>query len=249
MTRTAKSWMVDLSATKTPSPSLAPKHSLGLPYASLNDLGLTSERRRAQMIERLRELGVNDEVVLSAMLAVPRHRFVDEGLASRAYENIALPIGQAQTISQPYIVAYMSQLLRAQRDDLRILEVGTGCGYQAAVLSLIAREVHSIERIRTLYDKARHNLRPLLLKNLHLIYGDGMKGLPSVAPFDGIILAAAGRQIPRALLEQLQIGGRLIAPVGDAQQTLHLIIRVAQEVWERHELDTVCFVRLKSGLG
>ena len=210
--------------------------------------GMVSERMRAQMVERLRAAGIRNAAVLHAMGQVPRHRFVDEGLASRAYEDSALPIGHSQTISQPFIVARMAELLCANGTLSRVLEVGTGCGYQAAVLSLIAREVYSIERIRALHDKARSNLRELRLANLRLVYGDGMHGIASVAPFDGIIVAAAAERVPRPLLEQLAIGGRLIIPVGRAEQSLRLIVRTGEEQWNDQELEPVMFVPLRAGI-
>ena len=214
----------------------------------LRGIGMTSQRTRERMITRLREQGIKDEVVLAAMLEVPRHIFLDEALSIRAYEDTPLPIGFGQTISQPFIVARMAELLCANGTLSRVLEVGTGCGYQAAVLSLIAREVYSIERIRALHDKARSNLRELRLANLRLVYGDGMHGIASVAPFDGIIVAAAAERVPRPLLEQLAIGGRLIIPVGRAEQSLRLIVRTGEEQWSDQELEPVMFVPLRPGI-
>src|SRR5262245_6693560 len=165
---------------------------------------MTSPRTRARMVERLREQGIRDERVLEAMAAVPRHLFVEEALASRAYEDSALPIGFGQTISQPHTVARMVEILVAgKKAPGKVLEIGTGCGYQAAVLAQVYAEVYSIERIRELHERARANLRALRLANLRLVHGDGAAGLEKAAPFDSIILAAAARELPEALLRQL----------------------------------------------
>lgn len=184
-------------------------------------LGLDSERARHALIERLQSYGINDRAVLQAIATIPRHLFVDSGLASQAYEDTALPIGYEQTISKPSIVAYMVSHLRQnflpEQRLQKVLEIGTGCGYQAAVLSQLAREVYSIERIKPLFEKAKQNLRPLRLANVRLHHGDGTLGLPQAAPFDAIIVAAAGMAIPEALLNQLALGGRLIAPIVQAQ--------------------------------
>lgn len=176
--------------------------------------------------------------------------FVESGLASQAYIDASLPIGHHQTISQPYIVARMIEILRANNNGgelNRVLEIGTGCGYQAAVLSLVAKEVYSIERIKPLHELAKANLRPLRIPNIRLHYGDGMLGLPQVAPFDGIILAAAGLQVPQALLEQMTIGGRLVAPVGERRQVLQLIERIGKFEWTNTTLEDCHFVPLRSG--
>ena len=210
--------------------------------------GLNSERLRGAMVARLRKAGIVDELVLSAMQAIPRHHFIDEALASRAYEDASLPIGHGQTISQPWIVARMIQTARANRPLARVLEVGTGCGYQAAVLSGVAQEVYSIERIRALHDFARDRLRPLRLTRVRLALGDGMLGLPSAAPFDAIVVAAAGMAIPDALAEQLAIGGRLVAPEGTTEQRLILIERTGARSWKRSELEAVRFVPLRPGV-
>lgn len=199
------------------------------------------------MIERLRTQGIRDEAVLAAMQSVPRHQFVDEGLAYSAYDDTPLPIGYQQTISQPYIVARMIELLRAGRDELgRTLEVGAGCGYQAAVLSHLASEVYAVERIRPLLDKARENLRPLRLPNVRLKLADGSLGLPEVAPFDSIVVAAAAAQLPSALKEQLAPGGRLVVPLGGNEQRLLLIERQG-EVFRESWHEAVRFVPLLSG--
>ena len=188
-------------------------------------IGMSSQRTRARMVERLREQGITDARVLDAMAAVPRHLFVEEALASRAYEDSALPIGFGQTISQPYVVARMIEILMKDRKLGKVLEVGTGCGYQAAVLAQLADEVYSLERIRELLERARSNLRELRLKNLRLAYADGAAGIEKAAPFDSIILAAAAPEMPRALLQQLARGGRMILPLregrADAQRQYH----------------------------
>jgi protein-L-isoaspartate(D-aspartate) O-methyltransferase len=198
------------------------------------------------MIARLREKGIHDEAVLAAMSLVPRHLFVEEALASRAYEDTALPIGFEQTISQPFVVALMIESVRVGRNLGRVLEVGTGCGYQAAVLAQIAKEVYSIERIAGLLEKARTNLREMRLSNLRLVHGDGARGLPEVAPFDAIIIAAAAPLMPEALRAQLAVGGRLIAPVGAEEQALCLVERTESGFREQW-LDPVHFVPMRMG--
>ncbi|RQR45690.1 MULTISPECIES: protein-L-isoaspartate(D-aspartate) O-methyltransferase [unclassified Burkholderia] len=226
---------------KPAAPSVAPAGAFAL----------TSERVRERMVERLRANGVTDARVLDAMAAVPRHLFVDPGLATQAYEDAALPIGHQQTISKPSVVARMIELAMAGRTLERVLEIGTGCGYQAAVLSHVARDVYSIERIKPLYERAKLNLRPLRVPNIRLHYGDGRVGLPSAGPFDAIVIAAAGLDVPQALLEQLAIGGRLVAPVGAQSgqpQVLTLVERVAHAQWRESRLDRVFFVPLKSGV-
>ncbi len=200
------------------------------------------------MIQRLRNQGIQDERVLDAMMAVPRHLFVDEGLASRSYEDAALPIGHGQTISQPWVVARMISVVCENRVPVKVLEVGAGCGYQTAVLAQFIKEVHAVERIRGLYELARNHLRALkLIIRVRLTFGDGMAGLPGTAPFDAIIVAAAGIKIPQALLEQLAIGGRLIAPEGSTAQRLILIERTGATTWRREELESVRFVPLRAG--
>ncbi len=209
-------------------------------------IGMTSQRTRDRMVARLREKGIRDESVLAAMAAVPRHLFVEEALASRAYEDTALPIGFEQTISQPFVVARMLEALRGTKFPVRVLEIGTGCGYQAAVLAQLATEVYSVERIAMLLERARSNLRSLRLSNLRLVHADGAEGLPEAAPFDGIIAAAAAPRIPRTLLQQLAPGGRMIAPLGSEEQTLCLIERTPTGLKEKW-LDAVRFVPLRSG--
>jgi protein-L-isoaspartate(D-aspartate) O-methyltransferase len=210
---------------------------------------MTSERTRARMIERLREQGIRDERVLAAMAAVPRHRFVEEALASRAYEDTALPIGFAQTISQPYIVARMIEILIVKKQPKNVLEVGTGCGYQAAVLARLCAEVYSIERIKGLHERARANLLGLKLSNLRLVHGDGYAGLEKAAPFQAIVVAAAAPSVPEALLRQLAPGGRMVLPLRDGAngaQRLVLVERSGRGFVET-ELDTVRFVPMEAG--
>lgn len=206
----------------------------------------TALRARTRMVERVREQGVRDEKVLAAMMAVPRHLFVEEALASRAYEDTALPLGLQQTISQPFVVARMIELLRAGRELGKTLEVGTGCGYQAAVLSHVATEVYSVERLRHLLDRARNNLRHLRLPNVRLKHADGSVGLREAAPYDTIIVAAAAPKIPPALVEQLGEGGRMVLPVGAAEQVLVLIERTSRGIRETR-LSPVRFVPLLPG--
>jgi len=198
------------------------------------------------MVARLREKGIRDETVLSAMAAVPRHLFIDEALASRAYEDAALPIGFEQTISQPYVVARMLEAVRAGRVLGRVLEVGTGCGYQAAILAQLAREVYSIERIYGLLEKARANLRSMRIPNLRLAHGDGYKGLAEAAPFDAIVVAAAAPEVPAELGRQLAVGGRMIVPVGAEAQRLVLVERKETRLVES-TLDAVRFVPMRMG--
>lgn len=217
------------------------------PKASERVRPLVSDSVRAAMVSRIATQGVRDAKVLAAMEAVPRHLFMEPALIGQAYVDASLPIGHHQTISQPYIVARMIELMRNSGVLNSVLEIGTGCGYQAAVLSLVAKEVYSIERIKPLHELAKTNLRPLRIANIRLHYGDGMLGLPQVAPFDGIILAAAGLEVPQALLEQLVIGGRLVAPVGARHQVLQLIERVGQFEWVSTTMEDCHFVPLRSG--
>jgi protein-L-isoaspartate(D-aspartate) O-methyltransferase len=213
----------------------------------LQGIGMTSQRTRARMIERLREKGIRNETVLKAMAAVPRHVFVEEALASRAYEDTALPLGMGQTISQPYVVARMIELLLNGRKTLgKTLEIGAGCGYQAAVLAQLTSEVYAVERLAPLLEKAKANMRTLQQFNVRLKHADGQFGLPEAGPFDSIIVAAAGASVPPALLEQLAEGGRLVLPVGAAEQYLSFIERSPQGYVETR-LDAVRFVPLLSG--
>jgi len=212
-------------------------------------IGMTSQRTRARMVDRLREAGIADERVLEAMASVPRHLFVEEALASRAYEDTALPIGFAQTISQPYVVARMIEVVVHERQPQKALEVGTGCGYQAAVLARIFPEVYSIERIKALHERARSNLLGQRLANLRLVHGDGYAGLEQAAPFQAIVVAAAARVVPEALVRQLAAGGRMVLPLRashrDAQR-LVLIERNGRSLIET-ELDPVRFVPMEVG--
>jgi len=211
-----------------------------------NGIGMTSQRTRSRMIERLRDQGIRDELVLAAMNSVPRHMFVEEAISHFAYDDKSLPIGYSQTISQPYIVARMIEVMRDGKQLNRVLEVGTGCGYQAAVLAQIAREVYSVERILPLYDRALLTLQDLQVNNVISSYADGGFGLPEKAPFDGIIMAAAATHVPQALLDQLAVGGRMVLPLGAQEQSLHLIERDAQGYRESC-LEPVKFVPLLMG--
>jgi len=211
-------------------------------------IGMTSARTRERLVQRLREQGIADARVLDQIRNVPRHLFVDEALATRAYEDTALPIGQGQTISQPYIVARMTEALLQGVPPRKVLEVGTGCAYQTAILAPLVKTVYSVERIAALFRRAQARLRELDLHNVHLRHGDGFLGWPTHAPFDAILLTAAPLALPQALLEQLAPGGRLIAPVGpEGQQEL---IRVTRRVDELHTetLGLVSFVPLLKGL-
>src|SRR5512143_1913676 len=210
--------------------------------------GLASARVRDRMVERVRELGVRDARVLDAMRQVPRHLFVDEALASRAYEDTALPIGHGQTISQPYIVARMTEALLEGGTPRKVLEIGTGCGYQTAVLAPLVATVYSVERIAALQLRARRALRDLRISNVFMRHGDGFEGWPPYAPYDGILVAAAAMAVPPALLEQLGNGGRLIMPVGpDREQRLVRITRRG-DLFEREVLGPATFVPLLQGL-
>jgi protein-L-isoaspartate(D-aspartate) O-methyltransferase len=219
------------------------------PVKDTSGIGMTSQRTRARMVQRLRDKGIRDERILGAMASVPRHLFVEEALASRAYEDTALPIGFGQTISQPFVVARMIEMLIQDATPATVLEVGTGCGYQAAVLARVFREVYSIERIKGLHERARANLFGLKLTNLRLAHGDGYAGLEKAAPFQAIIVAAAARAVPDALLRQLAAGGRMVLPLhsnnGD-QQRLVLIERSGRGFIES-ELDPVRFVPMEAG--
>jgi protein-L-isoaspartate(D-aspartate) O-methyltransferase len=215
-------------------------------------VGLDSQAVRMNMVNKLAGQGITDSRVLQAMATIERHRFVDTALVNQAYEDTSLPIGLGQTISKPGVVSRMAELLLQGRPDKlgRVLEIGTGCGYQAAVLSLLATEVYSIERLRGLHEKARDNLRPMRLPNVHLLFGDGMAGFPEGAPYAAIIAAAGGEAVPRAWTDQLDVGGRLVAPVasaGGVQQALLVIDKTAQGL-RQTVLEAVHFVPLKSGI-
>lgn len=201
-----------------------------------------------RMVERLREQGIRDEVVLSALGEVPRHLFVDEALASRAYEDIALPLGFGQTISSPYTVARMSEIVRAGEAINKVLEIGTGCGYQAAVLSRLAKEVYSIERLAALLAKARTHFRELRVSNVRLRHGDGQVGMPDAAPYDAILMSAAATHVPRDLLGQLTVGGRMILPISHAGEQRLLVIERTSDGYVEKKMDVVKFVPLLPGV-
>ena len=209
---------------------------------------MTSQRTRARMVERMRTQGIVDEAVLAAMITVPRHIFVEEVLANRAYDDVALPINFGQTISSPYTVARMSELLRAGSSLDKVLEIGSGCGYQTAVLSQFAREVYSVERIGPLLSRARTCLRELRLNNIRLKHGDGLLGLPELAPFDGIILTAATLHIPAGLLEQLAVHGRMIFPKGGNKEQFLCVIERNSQGYTETMLDEVRFVPIMPGI-
>ena len=218
-------------------------------------LGLDSAQVRVRMVRKLYEQGIEDAMVLKAMENIERHRFVDSALVNQAYEDTSLPIGLGQTISKPNVVARMLALLRQGRNLHidgklgRVLEIGTGCGYQAALLSAMSKEVYSIERLRGLHEKARENLRHLRAGNLHLLFGDGMLGYAQGAPYAGIIAAAGGEAVPDAWIDQLGVGGRLVAPqvTAQGQQALLVLDKTPQGV-QRQWLEAVHFVPLKSGV-
>ena len=232
----------------------APVRAPARPVASLpasSGVGLDSHAVRQAMVRKLAAQGIGHADVLAAMGTVERHRFVDSALVNQAYEDTSLPIGLGQTISKPSVVARMIELLLHGRHDKlgRVLEIGTGCGYQAAVLSQVAREVYSIERLKGLHDKARDNLRHFRVPNLHLLFGDGMVGFARGAPYAAIIAAAGGEDIPTAWVDQLAVGGRLVAPAVTAQgrQNLVVVDKTPTGV-VRTELEAVHFVPLKSGI-
>ncbi len=211
---------------------------------------MTSQRTRDRMLSRLREQGIKDEITLTAINEIPRHIFVDEALSTRAYEDVSLPIGFGQTISQPYTVAKMTETLRAGKPLGKVLEIGTGCGYQTAVLSKVASEVYSLERISPLVMKARKHLRELRMSNIKLKHADGTIGLPEFGPFDGIIVTAAASHIPESLLSQLAVGGRMVIPVGTDEQILFLIEHIENNgvsEFKKTKLEAVKFVPLLGG--
>ncbi len=210
-------------------------------------VGMTSQRTRERLIQRLESDGITNALVLAVMRTTPRHIFVDEALASRAYDGTSLPIGYGQTISQPYIVARMTEVLLNGGPLKKVLEIGTGSGYQAAVLAQLAEQVYSLERIESLLKVARSRFQELGLRNIRLKFADGNVGWPDYGPYDGIILTAAPIDIPPALLQQLSLGGRLVAPVGGAgNQTLKLFTRT-EEAYIVEDLETVSFVPLYFG--
>jgi protein-L-isoaspartate(D-aspartate) O-methyltransferase len=217
-------------------------------------VGMDSSAVRARMVQKLAAQGITDRLVLQAMGSIERHRFVDSALMNQAYEDTSLPIGLGQTISKPNVVARMMELMLGAKWDAdgrlgRVLEIGTGCGYQAALLSMVAREIYSIERLRGLHDKARENLRTFRLANLHLLFGDGMAGYAKGAPYAAIIAAAGGEAVPQAWIEQLAVGGRIVAPLvtSAGQQALVVIDKTPQGL-KQTVLEAVHFVPLKSGI-
>lgn len=214
---------------------------------SLEGIGMTSQRTRDRLISRLMDAGIKDMRVLDVIRQLPRHLFVDEALAHRAYEDTALPIGYNQTISQPYIVAKMTEALLAGGELKRVLEIGTGSGYQTAVLCCLVRSVFSVERIEPLQQKARTRMQQLGLRNVHFKHADGNFGWPEKGPFDGIICAAAPEEVPEELLAQLAVGGRLIIPVGGRKQELRLIQRINERDYRHSVIEGVKFVPMLSG--
>lgn len=206
---------------------------------------MTSRRTRERLVQRLAEQGIDDSAVLEALRNVPRHLFLDEAMAHQAYENIALPIGFQQTLSQPYIVARMTELLVEGRERLgRVLEIGSGSGYQSAVLAALVDEVYALERIKPLLMAGRRRMRLLKLRNVQMRHGDGCDGWAAQAPFDGILVAAAAAQIPRQLLEQLAPGGRLVLPLGPREQQTLAVIACGERGFERRDIEPVRFVPL-----
>ena len=224
-------------------------HFLGAPAASAGGHGMTSQRARDRLVSTLRDEGIKDPRVLDVIRTMPRHLFLDEALAARAYENNALPIGLGQTISQPWVVARMTELLIEQGAPKRVLEIGTGSGYQAAVLASLAQIVYTVERIEELLRKARRLFRSMKIENIRSRHDDGNIGWPAEAPFDAIVLTAAGESLPHVLRDQLADGGVLVAPLGPAgAQRLTRFCRDGNE-WRREELEPVSFVPLLGGLG
>ena len=214
----------------------------------LSGIGMTSARTRERLVQRLQDQGIKDPRVLDRIRNVPRHLFMDEALATRAYEDTALPIGFGQTISQPYVVARMTEALLAAGETAKVLEIGTGCGYQTAILAPLVKEVYTIERISSLLGKARRTLRELRIRNVHCRHEDGSAGWPARVPYDGIIVTAAPHIIPPALFDQLVVGGRLIAPVGpDGRQELMRYTK-GENGLRKESLGAVSFVPLLSGL-
>lgn len=212
----------------------------------VDGIGMTSRRTRERLIQRLVEQGISDQDVLDVIQKTPRHLFLDEAMAHRAYEDVALPIGFQQTLSQPYIVARMTQLLLAAGPLSRVLEIGTGSGYQTAVLAQLVEEVYSVERIKPLQLKARQRMRQLKLRNVHMNHADGHLGWPERGPFDGILTTAAPARIPEDLLVQLAPNGRLVIPVGSESQHLQVVTRTA-EGFETQIVEAVNFVPLVPG--
>lgn len=210
-------------------------------------IGMTSQRTRDRMVERMRSQGIRNPAVLQVMAATPRHLFVDEALATRAYEDISLPIGFGQTLSQPYIVARMTELLLEENTPARVLEIGTGSGYQAAVLAQLVPQVYTVERIKALSQRAERLITEIGFRNIHFKLDDGHFGWDEKGPYEAIILTAAPDEIPDYLLQQLALGGRLLAPVGEgAHQELIMVIRERNQ-FVRRSLDKVSFVPMRMG--
>lgn len=214
--------------------------------SGIQGIGMTSRRTRMRLVQRLREGGIKEERVLQAIAETPRHIFLDEALSHRAYEDTALPIGHQQTLSQPYIVARMTEIL-LENAPKRVLELGTGSGYQAAILSHLVDEVFSVERIKPLLDKARERMRTLSYRNVQLRHSDGGMGWPEQGPFDGIIVTAAPSRIPEDLLSQLADGGVMVAPIGEGTQMLTRIVRRGND-FDTSEIEPVRFVPLLGGV-
>jgi protein-L-isoaspartate(D-aspartate) O-methyltransferase len=215
---------------------------------SHSGIGMTSQRTRERLIERIRAQGVRDENVLSQILNTPRHLFIDEALSSRAYEDTALPIGKSQTISQPYIVARMTEALLEHGPLENVLEVGTGSGYQTAILSPLVRRVYTTERIESLLSQARSRFHQLRLINIRTRHTDGGLGWPQYAPFDGIIVTAAPLGVPLALVQQLRVGGRMVLPVGDKNKQALVRVTKTEDSHDIEMLEAACFVPLLDGV-
>ena len=214
---------------------------------SQRGIGMTSERTRKRLIDRLKEQGIKSRIVLDQIKKVPRHIFVDEALSSRAYEDTALPIGHGQTISQPYIVARMTEVLLSNVNGNKILEIGTGCGYQTAVLSSLFKKIYSVERINPLLIKTKKRLRSLGIYNVNYRHDDGWNGWEKYGPYDGIILAAAAPQVPEKLLQQLGIGGTLIMPFGEKEKQELVVVYRDGDTFDYKRLGVVSFVPLVKG--
>jgi protein-L-isoaspartate(D-aspartate) O-methyltransferase len=211
-------------------------------------IGMTSQRTRERLVQRLQDKGIRNQAVLEALRNTPRHIFVDEALASRAYEETALPIGHGQTISQPYTVARMTEALIENGVPETVLEIGTGSGYQCAILAQLVRRVHSVERIAALMEQARYRFRELGLRNIHLKHSDGGIGLPEYAPYDGILVTAAPSGLPKSLLEQLAVGGRLILPLQKEHGQVMIRITRTDEGFQQEQLESANFVPLVGGM-
>lgn len=250
-------------APVTPRPLLRPQQPLqhaatvSARKTAPTGLGLDSAGVRQRMVERLRDEGLDSNKVLAALAAVPRHQFVDGALVTQAYEDTSLPIGHGQTISKPSVVGRMIELLLEGANAQvhapsptplgRVLEIGTGCGYQAAVLAQVSRQVISVERLKPLHDKARDLIAPLRLHNVRLVYGDGMLGHAPNAPYDGIIAAAGGDALPQAWLDQLAVGGRIVAPVREGDRQVLVVVDRHEQGFQRSIHEVVQFVPLRSG--